>query len=86
MEKQQSSALITPFKHKRMMASPPHTHTLTVTLPQGHPDMHSEHTHTISPPLPVATGLFVFNSLLRGGNGDSVTAVSLPRPQRTADQ
>lgn len=84
MEKQQSSALITPFKHKRMMASPPHT--LTVTLPQGHPDMHSEHTHTISPPLPVATGLFVFNSLLRGGNGDSVTAVSLPRPQRTADQ
>lgn len=48
--------------------------------------MHSEHTHTTSPPLPVATGLFVFNSLLRGGNGDSVTAVSLPRPQRTADQ
>lgn len=35
-------------------------------------------THTISPPLPMAAGLFVFNSLLCGGNGDSVTAVIPP--------
>lgn len=79
MEKQQSSAPITPLKHKRMMASPL---THTVTPLQGHKDIDSEytctHTHTISPPLPMAAGLFVFNSPLRGGNGDSVTAVILP--------
>lgn len=43
-------------------------------------------THTISPSLSIAAGLFVFNSLLRGGNGDSVTAVIPAWPQRTADQ
>ncbi len=43
MENQQSSALITPLKYKRMMASPP---THSVTLLQGHKDVHSEHTHT----------------------------------------
>lgn len=84
MEKQLNSAPATPLKHK--MAPTSYTHCKSATGTQGHTHWARTHTHIISPPLPMAAGLFVFNSLLRGGNGDSVTAVILPWPQRTADQ